>query len=163
MSSDNKISTKGSKNKYLTFFLGNEQYGIEISQVKEIIAVMKITHIPRTPSYVSGVINLRGTIIPVIDTRTRFSMDKKEYDEQTAIIIVEIKKISIGFAVDQVEEVLSIDEANLAEPPKFGTNIDTDFIKSMGRVGDEVIMNLDVEKLFEAEEIAILETMVKKD
>lgn len=154
---------KGTRNKYLTFFLDEEQYGIDIAQVKEIIAVMKITSVPRTPKYVSGVINLRGTIIPIIDTRARFDMEIQEYGEQTAIIIVEIRQISIGFVVDQVEEVLSIDDSNIAEPPKFGTNINTDFIKNMGRVGDNVIMNLDIEKLFESEEIAMLETMAKKD
>ncbi|MEY4505298.1 MAG: hypothetical protein RL154_1598 [Pseudomonadota bacterium] len=154
-------ASRSAKNKFLTFFLGDEQYGIDIAQVKEIIAVMKITHVPRTPVYVSGVINLRGTIIPVIDTRSRFNMELQEYGEQTAIIIVEIRKVSIGFVVDKVEEVLSIDEANITEPPKFGTNINTDFICSMSRVNDDVIMNLDLEKLFEAEEIAMLETMAK--
>jgi len=161
MSAQTSQSAKNGKNKYLTFFLGDEQYGIDISQVKEIIAIMKITHIPRTPSYVSGVINLRGSIIPVIDTRGRFGMELQEYGEQTAIIIVEIKKVSIGFVVDKVEEVLSVDEANIAEPPKFGTNINTDFIKTMSRIGDNVIMNLDIEKLFEAEEMAMLETIAK--
>ncbi len=161
MSENNSKAARGARNKYLTFFLDDEQYGIDIAQVKEIIAVMKITHVPRTPNYVSGVINLRGTIIPVIDTRARFGMEMQEYGEQTAIIIVEIRQVSIGFVVDKVEEVLSIDDSNIAEPPKFGTNINTDFIKSMGRVGENVIMNLDIEKLFEAEEIAMLETMAK--
>lgn len=155
------IKNRASKNKFLTYFLGEEEYGVDISQVREIIAMMKITPVPRTPKYVAGVINLRGSIIPVIDTRLRFEMPPLEYTEQTAIIIIEINKVSIGFVVDKVEEVLTIDEANISEPPKFGTNINTDFIKNIARMGEMVIMILDLEKLFEAEELSMLDAMSK--
>ncbi len=155
------IKNRASKNKFLTYFLGDEEYGVDISQVREIIAMMKITPVPRTPKYVAGVINLRGSIIPVIDTRLRFDMPPLEYTEQTAIIIIEINKVSIGFVVDKVEEVLTIDEASISEPPKFGTNINTDFIKNIARVSDMVIMILDLEKLFEAEELSMLDAMSK--
>ena len=161
MSDAGYMKTRASKNKFLTYFLGDEEYGVDISQVREIIAMMKITHVPKTPKYVAGVINLRGSIIPVIDTRLRFDMPSLEYDEQTAIIIIEINKVSIGFVVDKVEEVLTIDEANLSEPPKFGANIDTEFIKNIARMGEMVIMILDLEKLFEAEEISMLDAMSK--
>ena len=161
MKESEKSHIKASKNKFLTFFLGEEEYGIDISQVKDIIAIMKTTAVPKTPAYVVGVINLRGSIIPVIDTRLRFDMPLIEYDEQTAIIIVEIDKISIGFIVDKVEEVLSIDDANISEPPRFGTNINIDFIKNMARVGETVVMILDLEKLFEAEELSALDMMSK--
>ncbi len=158
---EKKLNLRASKNKLLTFFLGEEEYGVEISTVREIIAMMKITPVPKTPQYVVGVINLRGTIIPVIDTRRRFEMDTVEYGEQTAIIIIEINKLSIGFVVDKVEEVLSIDTENISEPPKFGTNINTDFIKNMARVKDDVVMVLDLEKLFEAEELSMFDSMSK--
>ncbi len=161
MNDSKKISIRAAKNKLLTFFLGDEEYGVDISKVREIIAMMKITSIPKTPAYVAGVINLRGAIIPVIDTRLRFEMPVVEYDEQTAIIIIEINKLSIGFVVDKVEEVLSIDTEDFSEPPKFGTNVNTDFIKNIARVGEEVVMVLDLEKLFEAEELSALDSMAK--
>jgi purine-binding chemotaxis protein CheW len=161
MSDAVNLRIKASKNKFLTYFLGDEEYGVDIAQVREIIAMMKITPVPKTPKYVAGVINLRGAIIPVIDTRLRFDMPSLEYTEQTAIIIIEINKVSIGFVVDKVEEVLTIDEASISEPPKFGTNINTDFIKNIARIAEMVIMILDLEKLFEAEELSMLDSIAK--
>jgi len=145
------------RERYLTFFLGEEQYGIAIDRIKEIIAIMKVTNVPRTPEYMRGVINLRGSIIPVVDTRLRFGMESKDEDMHTAIVIVEVDKVNIGFIVDRVEEVASIDSANLSEPPKFGNNIDTDFICSMAQMDENVVMILDVLKLFEADELISLE------
>ena len=145
------------KERYLTFYLGNEQYGIAIDRIKEIIAMMKVTYVTRTPQYIRGVINLRGSIIPVVDTRMRFGMEPKEEDMHTTIIIVEVEKVNIGFIVDRVEEVASIDAANLGVPPKFGGNIDTDFICSMAQIGENVVMILDVMKLFQEDELVNLE------
>lgn len=149
------------KERYLTFFLGEEQYGIAIDRIKEIIAMMKVTYVPRTPQYMRGVINLRGSIIPVVDTRMRFGMEPKEEDMHTTIIIVEVEKVNIGFIVDRVEEVASIDAANLGVPPKFGGNIDTDFICSMAQIGENVVMILDVMKLFQEDELVSLEEIQK--
>ncbi|MEK6659348.1 MAG: chemotaxis protein CheW [Campylobacterota bacterium] len=145
------------KERYLTFFLGDEQYGIAIERIREIIAMMKITGVPKIPKFMRGVINLRGSIIPVVDTRLRFAMESREADMHTAIIIVEVEKVNIGFIVDRVEEVASIDKASLSEPPKFGSYIDTDFISAVAQMGDNVVMILDVIKLFEADEIIDLE------
>jgi len=149
------------KERYLTFFLGEEQYGIAIDRIKEIIAIMKVTNVPKTPEYMRGVINLRGSIIPVVDTRLRFGMETKEEDMHTAIVIVEVDKVNVGFIVDRVEEVASIDSSNLSEPPKFGNNMDTDFICSMAQMEDNVVMILDVLKLFEADELISLEQIQK--
>jgi purine-binding chemotaxis protein CheW len=149
------------KERYLTFFLGDEQYGIAIDRIKEIIAIMKVTYVPKTPPYIRGVINLRGSIIPVVDTRLRFGMEPKEVDMHTTIVIVEVEKVNIGFIVDRVEEVASIDSAHLSEPPKFGSNIDTDFICSMAQIEENVVMILDVLKLFEADELVSLEQIQK--
>lgn len=151
------------RERYLTFFLGLEQYGIGIDRIKEIIAMMKVTNVPKTPDYMRGVINLRGSIIPVVDTRLRFGMEDREADMHTAIIIVEVDKVNIGFIVDRVEEVATIDSSNLSEPPKFGNNIDTDFICSMAQMGENVIMILDVLKLFEADELLSLEQLQKNE
>ncbi|MDD3769850.1 MAG: chemotaxis protein CheW [Sulfuricurvum sp.] len=150
------------RERYLTFFLGEEQYGIAIDRIKEIIAMMKVTNVPKTPEYMRGVINLRGSIIPVVDTRLRFGMEGREADMHTAIIIVEVEKVNIGFIVDRVEEVASIDAAHLSEPPKFGSHIDTDFICAMAQIDENVVMILDVLKLFEAEELVSLEQLQKQ-
>lgn len=151
----NQFQTR--RERYLTFFLGEEEYGIAIDQIKEIIAMMNVTSVPKTPPYMKGVINLRGSIIPVIDTRLRFGMKERETDMNTAIVIIEISDISIGFIVDRVEEVASIDESHLSEPPNFGEHIDIDFISSMAQNGENVVMILDVLKLFEADELLNLE------
>jgi len=149
------------RERYLTFFLGEEQYGIAIDRIKEIIAMMKVTYVPKTPEYMKGVINLRGSIIPVVDTRLRFGMEPKEADMHTTIIIVEVEKVNIGFIVDRVEEVASIDAAHLGEAPKFGSNVDTDFICAMAQIDENVVMILDVLKLFEADELVSLEQIQK--
>lgn len=153
--STNTASTK--RERYLTFYLGEEQYGIAIDKIKEIIAIMKVTKVPNTPIFMRGVINLRGSIIPVVDTRLRFGMENREPDMHTAIIIVEVEKTNIGFIVDRVEEVSSIDSSNLSEPPKFGSQVDTAFICNVAQVENGVVMILDVLKLFEADELVSLE------
>ncbi len=158
--STNLIQTK--RERYLTFYLGDEQYGIAIDKIKEIIAMMKVTSVPKTPSYMRGVINLRGSIIPVVDTRLRFSMPFRDEDMHTAIIIVEVEKVNIGFIVDRVEEVSSIDSSNLSEPPKFGNSVDTDFICNVAQIGEHVAMILDVMRLFEADELVSLEQIQQK-
>jgi len=157
-----KNTAQTRRERYLTFFLGEEQYGIAIDRIKEIIALMKVTYVPKTPEYMKGVINLRGSIIPVVDTRLRFGMEPQEETMHTAIIIVEVEKVNIGFIVDRVEEVASIDSSNLSEPPKFGSSLDTDFICSMAQMGENVVMILDVLKLFEADELISLEQIQKQ-
>ncbi|MFT5661536.1 MAG: purine-binding chemotaxis protein CheW [Sulfurimonas sp.] len=142
-----------SANRYLTFSVDDEKYGIHISRIKEIIATINITHIPKTPDFVKGVINLRGSIIPVVDVRLKFGMQEREMDINTAIIIYEVDKSSIGFIVDQVEDVLSIDKKHISEAPRFGSNIDTSFIENVAEVENDVIMLLNLEKIFEAEEL----------
>jgi len=154
-------TTQNRRERYLTFFLGEEQYGIAIDKIKEIIAMMKVTNVPKTPEYMKGVINLRGSIIPVVDTRLRFGMGPQEETMHTAIIIVEVDKVNVGFIVDRVEEVASIDAAHMSEPPKFGSHIDTDFICSMAQIDENVVMILDVLKLFEADELVSLEQIQK--
>lgn len=154
-------TTQSRRERYLTFFLGEEQYGIAIDKIKEIIALMKVTYVPKTPSYMKGVINLRGSIIPVVDTRLRFGMESKEEDMNTTIVIVEVDKVNVGFIVDRVEEVASIDSSNLSEPPKFGNSVDTDFICSMAQMEENVVMILDVLKLFEADELITIEEIQK--
>ena len=137
--------------KYLTFALGSEEYGLEILKVREIIGYMEITAVPQTPSYVKGVINLRGQVIPVIDLRTKFGMETAKVTEETCIIVVEIrqdgKKFSTGIVVDHVQEVLDIEGENIEESPQFGASVNTDFILGMGKVGESVKILLDIDKV----------------
>jgi len=153
MSDLKKVKELSSAHRYLTFFVEDEQYGIDISRIKEIIAPINITHIPKTPEFVKGVINLRGSIIPVVDVRLKFGMTKKDIDIDTAIIIYEVDESSIGFIVDYVEDVLTIDEKNISEAPRFGSNIDTSFIENVAEIDGGVIMLLNLEKIFEAQEL----------
>jgi purine-binding chemotaxis protein CheW len=125
--------------KYLTFALGKEEYGLEILKVREIIGYMDITAVPKTPSYVRGVINLRGQVISVVDLRAKFGMEAAQRTDETCIIVVEIKsgdsrKLSTGIIVDRVSEVLNIPGENIEEPPTFGATVATDFIVGMGKI-----------------------------
>jgi purine-binding chemotaxis protein CheW len=148
--------------RFLTFFIEDECYGLNISNVKEIIASMNITNVPKTPNYIKGVINLRGTVIPIVDVRLKFGMAEREYDINTAIIINEIDKVSIGFIVDRVEDVLSIKLSELTDPPKFGTSVDTSFIEKVAQIDKNVIMMLNLKKIFEQDELVDISQMESK-
>ena len=121
---------------------------------------MKVTAVPGTPSFIRGVINLRGKIIPVVDLRLKFSMEKKEDTEKSCIIVVQIqlrtKKLIMGIVVDEVSEVLNITQDQIEDPPSFGSAVDTAFIMGMGKVGQKVIMLLDIDKVLSAGDLEIV-------
>ncbi len=143
--------------KYLTFLLGEEEYGIEILKVQEIIQMQKVTTIPKAPTFVRGVINLRGKVIPVVELRAKFGMEEKEDTEKTCIIVVMIKVndsfITMGIIIDEVKEVLDISEDSIEETPSFGASIETDFILGIGKVGENVKMLLDIDKVLSTAEL----------
>ncbi len=145
----NVVDARGGK--YLTFALGAEEYGLEILKVREIIGFMEITAVPHTPVHVHGVINLRGQVISVVDLRARFGLPARERTEQTCIIVVQIsvegRKISMGIIVDRVSEVLNIVGQNIEDAPSFGVNIDTSFILGLGKIGSNVKILLDIDKV----------------
>ncbi len=147
--------------KYLTFTLANEEYGISILKIKEIIGMMSITTVPQTPDFVKGVINLRGKVIPVLDLRLRFGMDGKEYTERTCIIVVEIEgpsgTVMIGIVVDAVSEVLNIKGEDIEDTPTFGTKLNTEYILGMAKMEGGVKILLEIDKVLHAEEISALE------
>ena len=120
------------ESKHLTFKLANEEYGVEILRVREIIGVMNITAVPRMPVYMKGVINLRGKVVPVVDLRLKFGLDEIEHTEQTCIIVVDVGK-EIGIIVDTVSEVLDIKDENVEPPPAMGGSVDTTFILEWAR------------------------------
>ena len=147
--------------KYLTFSLEDEEYGIGILKVKEIIGMMPITSVPRTPDHVKGVINLRGKVIPVIDLRSKFDMKSIPYNERTCIIVVEIDAadttVLIGIVVDTVSEVLNIKEDEIEETPAFGTKLDTQYILGMAKMEGGVKILLNIDKVLSSDEIAAIE------
>lgn len=149
--------------RYLTFFLGDELYGIGIENVQEIIAMMRITIVPKTPPHIKGVMNLRGNIIPIVDMRTKFGMEYQEPNMYTATVIVSIEGTSIGFIVDTVEEVMQIADDVLMDAPNFGTQIDTSFISKMAQRDEDVIMLLDLDKVFGDSELSSLESLSKNN
>lgn len=144
------------KGKFLTFLIGNEFYGIEIKYVIEIIGIQTITEVPELPEYIKGIINLRGKIIPVLDVRIRFHKKPRDYDDRTCIIVVDIEEISIGLVVDCVSEVLSIADEDIADPPSFNKGYQNKYIKGIGKVGNDVKLLLDCEKLLNVEDMESL-------
>jgi len=146
--------------KYLTFRLSDEEYGIGILKVKEIIGTMKVTSVPRTPEFVSGVINLRGQVIPVVDLRCRFGMSRVETTEKTCIVVVEIRieagKLTMGIVVDTVSEVLNIRSAQIDDAPVFGAGIDTAYILGMAKIDKGVKILLDIDRVLSGKDLAVL-------
>ena len=147
--------------KYLTFSLDEEEYGIGILKIKEIIGMIAVTPIPKTPKFIKGVVNLRGKVIPVVDLRLKFDMASAEYTERTCIVVVEIAgaagKIMIGLVVDAVSEVLNIKKEEIEDPPKFGIAVETDYILGMAKRDNGVKILLDIDKVLEADDVAALE------
>ena len=143
--------------KLLTFSLGGEGYGVSILKVKEIIGMLEITPVPRTPEFIKGVINLRGKIIPVMDLRLKFGMDQQEYDERTCIIVAEAtlngSQRLIGVVVDMVSEVVNISSEQIEPPPEYGMNLEHNFILGIGKIKDRVVIIIDIEEVFLCDEI----------
>jgi purine-binding chemotaxis protein CheW len=135
------------KDKYLTFQLAREHYGIEIYYVTEIIGIQTITELPEMPDFIRGVINLRGRVIPVMDVRARFKLPDRDYDERTCIIVVEIKDTSVGLVVDEVREVMDIPEESVEPPPKATGKENSNFLKGVGKVENDVKIILNVSQL----------------
>ena len=138
------------KNKYLTFTLEDEFYGIEIKYVIEIIGIQPISEIPELPEYIKGIINLRGKIISVMDVRLRFKKELLEYNDRTCIIVIQIEDISVGLIVDGVSEVIDIPDCEIVEPPEI-SKIKNKFIKGIGKVQNDVKLLLDCDKLLNNE------------
>jgi len=146
------------KDRFLTFQLGKESYGIEIRHVTEIIGIQPITEVPEMPEYIKGIINLRGKIIPVMDVRLRFKKEPREYNDRTCVIVIDIRDVSIGLIVDTVCEVLSIPEENIVEPPQMNKGFNNRYIKHIGKAGSDVKLLLDCEKLLAEDELEALDS-----
>jgi purine-binding chemotaxis protein CheW len=149
--------------KYLTFALAEEEYGIGILKVKEIIGMMSVTHVPQTPDFVKGVINLRGKVIPVVDLRLRFGLESASYTERTCIIVVEVAgangSVMMGIVVDAVSEVLNIRGADIESTPTFGVKLDTDFILGMAKAAGGIKILLDIDRVLNSEDLTVIRQM----
>ncbi|NLH41228.1 MAG: purine-binding chemotaxis protein CheW [Planctomycetes bacterium] len=157
-------ATLNKEGKYLTFALAQEEYGLEILKVREIIGYMDVTAVPQTPHYVRGVINLRGQVIPVVDLRAKFGMESVDITDQTCIIVVEIsdgqRKSSTGIIVDRVQEVLDIAGGEIEDAPHFDATVNTDFILGMGKVGQSVKILLDIDRVLGGSDLAGIRTRI---
>jgi purine-binding chemotaxis protein CheW len=155
LSGENEDTQKG---KYLTFHLAKEDYGIEIRYVTEIIGIQKITEVPDMPAFVKGVINLRGKVVPVMDVRTRFGMPPREYDDRTCIIVVDVDDKSVGLVVDKVNEVADVPDQQIEPPPRTNRE-STRYIQGLGKIGNEVKILLNVQRLLYSDDLAMLGEM----
>ena len=144
---NDSMASAADNGQFLTFTLQNEEYGIEILKVQEIKGFSKITPIPNAPSFVRGVMNLRGTVVPIIDLRARFSMTEKDYDQFTCIIVVNVGTRVVGLVVDTVSDVLNIPNDSIADPPELASVGDSSCITGMGKLGERIVMLLDTGRL----------------
>ncbi len=138
------------KDKYLTFCLAGEDYGLDIGDVIEIIGVQKITQVPDLPPYIKGVINLRGQVIPVMDMRLRFQLPSQKYDERTCIVVTEVAGLSMGLVVDRVNEVVDIPESQVEPPATQTAGHANSYVKGLGEIGENIRILLDTEKILAA-------------
>jgi purine-binding chemotaxis protein CheW len=147
---------------YLTFKLGHEVFAIDVAKVREVLDFTDITAIPRTPDFMSGVINLRGTVVPVVDLRLCFEMSKTERTRNTCVVVVEVQldneSTVIGALADSVEEVIDLEPDQIEPAPRIGTHIRTDFIKGMGKRDTQFIMILDIDQVFSTEELTAIQS-----
>lgn len=154
-------------NQFLAFNLENEVFAFDISKVREVLEFDTVTKVPQTPEMMKGVINLRGSVVPVIDMRIKFGMGETEKTVNTVIIIIEIDldgtSTMIGALVDSVQEVMDLDSDHIEPPPKIGTKLNTDFIKGMGKQDGQFLIILDIEKIFSSEELEFVQQASGKD
>ena len=155
------VTEIGETTQYLTFKLGEEVFALDIAKVREVLDFTAITKVPRTPEFMRGVINLRGSVVPVVDMRLKFGMTKTEQTVNTCIIIAEVEMDGettvLGALADSVQEVMELDPGQIEPAPKIGTRLRTDFIKGMGKQDEHFVIILDIDKVFSAEEISLVQ------
>ena len=155
------VSTITETRQYLTFKLTGEVFAVDVAKVREILEFSTITKVPRTPAFMRGVINLRGSVVPVMDMRLKFGMAETEKTINTCIVVVEVESggetLVVGALADSVQEVFELEPGQIEPAPRIGTKLDTDFILGMGKHGDQFIMILDIDRVFSGEELACLE------
>ena len=147
-------------NEFLTFCLGNEEYGIEILKVQEIRGYDAITKIANAPDFMKGVVNLRGIIVPIVDMRIKFKLSNVTYDQFTVVIILNLSGRVVGIVVDGVSDVITLEAEQMRPTPGLGSVIDTDFIMGLGAVAERMLILLDIEKLMNSGDMGLLESSI---
>ena len=149
---------KEESNSYLTFKIGEEEFGAHVTQILNILEMTKITEVPKTPDYMKGVINLRGTVLPIIDTRIKFGLPETEYTNNTCIVVMDLdlngETVHIGAIVDEVLSVIEIEQDQIEPPPSLGNQYKSEFIFGMAKVQEEFVMLLDMQKVLDSDEMA---------
>jgi purine-binding chemotaxis protein CheW len=147
---------------YLTFMVADEVYGVEVSQVREVLELIDITRVPRMPDFMRGVINLRGGVVPVIDLGLKFGLDRIENSINTCIIVLEVmlggEELTIGALADSVREVVSLGNDEIEDAPRIGMTLDSGFLKGIGKRGEEFIIILDIDRIFSVHELSVVRT-----
>jgi purine-binding chemotaxis protein CheW len=152
---NHQIGLTADGSQFLTFHLGEELYGVDILRVQEIKGYTAVTRIPNTPPYIKGVLNLRGTIVPIIELRTKFGMPTIDYTAFTVIIVVVVRDKVMGLVVDSVSDVLNIDKKDIQPSPQFGSKVDVHFINGIGKAGEKLVALLDMDRLLSENEIPL--------
>ena len=159
MGTDQKNGESSELLQLVSFKIGNEEFGVDILNVQEIIKIMQITKVPNSPSFVEGIINLRGRVIPVIDLRLRMGLQKRQHTKDTRIVVVDIKSRTVGFIVDEVSEVLRIPKNITEAPPEIVAGINSEFITAVGKLEDRLLILIDLERILSLTEKEELEAV----
>ncbi|MFW6387744.1 MAG: chemotaxis protein CheW [bacterium] len=151
-------AVQSADNQYLTFTLDNEQYAVEVNKVKEVLEYTEVTKVPRTQQFMRGVINLRGSVVPVVDLRLKFDMGETEQTIDTSIVVMEVQideeTVTLGALTDSVQEVIGLDDSQIEPAPSIGTKIDNRFIRGIGKLEERFVIILDIDRIFRDDEIA---------
>ncbi len=157
------VSELAGTDQFLTFVLAGEEYGVDILRVQEIKGWDAVTHIPNTPEYIRGVMNLRGTIVPIVDLRIRFNMEKLEYGPVTVVIVLRVDNTEgsriMGIVVDGVSDVYNVSEGDIKPSPDFGSAVNTAFVKGLATVDDKMVIIMDIDQLLNSDELSIMDSM----
>lgn len=156
MEDEKKSNRDESLIQLVTFSIGEEVFAVDILAVQEIIRLIDITRVPRSPHFVEGVINLRGKVIPIVDLRKRFDREERDYDKSTRIIVINTESVTVGFVVDEVSEVLRIPSNMIDAPPGVVSGLDTDYIDGVGKMDDQLLILLDLNRLLSNQEMEAL-------
>ena len=143
---------------HVTFIIGEETYGVEVLKVQEIIGMTQITHVPNTMSFMKGVINLRGSVVPVVDMRIKFKLGNVTYNQTTVVIILNVANRVVGMVVDGVSDVITLKAEEIKPPPEFGSGLDVQYLQGLGTADDRMIILVDIEKLMTSRDMELIET-----
>ena len=155
------VQTETTSQQFLSFALGDEVFAVNVLQVKEILDIINITRVPQMPDYMLGVINLRGSVVPVIDLRSKFGMAKREQNQESCIVVLEIdfdgERVVIGALTDAVREVFDLSADQIEPPPRLGMKLRSEFIRGMGKQGESFIIILDIDRIFSSDELCVMQ------